>query len=65
MLATPMNSLPLATATAASASAPSTEATIVGTPASVANGRNPISTRPPIRTATTTASTERRPCSAQ
>ncbi len=65
MPATPRKTLPFITATAATARDTSTERTIVGAPESVEKGRKPISSRPPTIAATITASTERRPSSAQ
>jgi hypothetical protein len=63
--ATPITILPLRIATADSARTMSSVRMIGIAPASVENGRKPINSRPPSRAAITTASTERRPSSAQ
>ena len=65
MAATPKITLPLRTVIPARKSATSTEPTMTGQESPVPKGRNPINSRPATAVAMITASTERRPSSAQ
>ena len=65
MPATPSTTFPFSTATVEMARASRVQPTMAGAPSLVEKGRKPIRTSPPTSAATTTASTERRPSSAQ